>query len=102
MGKRCTYCQHWCDDKEFGLSIRMRNINGLDEGEITKGKVASLQSWCKACTNRYKRLKRGTGSDLDILTDLSIRLDNDFSNDLKAYPKQNPNPKNPNIKDLTS
>jgi len=102
MGKRCIYCHHWCDDKEFGLNIKIRVCESGDEGTQTKERIAYLQSWCKACTNRYKRLKRGTGTEKDILTDLSIRLDNDFNNDLKAYPQQNPNPKSPYIKDSTS
>jgi len=88
MGKRCTHCCKWCDDKEFGLTIRMRNTNVLEEGETTKGKVAYLKSWCKACTNRNLRLTRGTGTDLDILTNLEIKLRKDYENSMRVYPKE--------------
>jgi len=72
--KRCTHCNDHKYDKEFSLTKRLRQINSLDEGVEELDKVVYLQSWCRECTIRQLRIKRGTQTSLDIATEISIEL----------------------------
>jgi len=72
--KRCTYCITMKNDKDFGTTVRTKGVSDNREGDGILCKVAYLQSWCKECTKRYSRIKRGTETVLDMLSELSIKI----------------------------
>ena len=75
--KRCTHCITIKGDRDFDLTKRMRVLERSDEGVIETGKVMYTQSWCKECTKRYSRMSRDTGTILDYLWELSIKIKKD-------------------------
>ena len=72
--KKCTHCKQFKGNNEYNLTIRIRIVS--EDGGIEElGKVAYAQSWCKNCTIRLARMKRGRGSSLDIGREIAIGLD---------------------------
>ena len=73
--KKCTHCKRFKGDKEYNLTTRMGIV--IEDGGLEKlGKVSYVQSWCKSCTVRLARLKRGKSSSLDIGIEIAIDVDN--------------------------